>query len=79
MARVAAEPGAFFRSIGDAWCDATTPHGGSRFTVLGCLAELECELIWQWTSEARKRARRRQVRLAAITIYLPESGSAAPA
>jgi hypothetical protein len=30
-----AKAGASFRSIGDAWCDTTTPHGRLMLTVLG--------------------------------------------
>src|ERR1700740_1472627 len=33
--------GAQFRSIADAWCDTTTPHGKLILTVLAGLAEFE--------------------------------------
>jgi DNA invertase Pin-like site-specific DNA recombinase len=52
-----AKAGASFRSIGDAWCDTTTPHGRLMLTVLGGLAEFERELIRERTGEGRKRAR----------------------
>jgi DNA invertase Pin-like site-specific DNA recombinase len=39
------EKSAGFRSIADAWADATTPHGRLMVTVLGGLAEFERELI----------------------------------
>jgi DNA invertase Pin-like site-specific DNA recombinase len=51
-----AKAGASFRSIGDAWCDTTTPHGRLMLTVLGGLAEFERELIRERTGEGRKRA-----------------------
>jgi DNA invertase Pin-like site-specific DNA recombinase len=34
-----------FRSLGDAWADTTTAHGGLMPNVLGGLAEFERELI----------------------------------
>lgn len=54
--------GAGFRSLRDAWCDTTTPHGKLMLVVLGGLAEFERELIRQRTGEGRKRARERGVR-----------------
>jgi DNA invertase Pin-like site-specific DNA recombinase len=51
-----AKAGASFRSIGDAWCDTTTPHGRLMLTVLGGLAEFERELIRERTGEGRRRA-----------------------
>jgi DNA invertase Pin-like site-specific DNA recombinase len=35
------EAGAGFRSLKDAWCDTTTPHGLLMLTILGGLAEFE--------------------------------------
>src|SRR5262249_16832791 len=40
-----AERGAGFRSLKDTWANTTTPHGRLMLTVLGGLAEFECELI----------------------------------
>jgi DNA invertase Pin-like site-specific DNA recombinase len=36
-----AEAGAAFKSLGDPWCDTTTPQGRLILTVLGGLAEFE--------------------------------------
>ncbi len=52
-----------FRSLNDAWADTTTPHGRLMLTVLGGLAEFERELIRARTSEGRKRAKARGVKL----------------
>jgi DNA invertase Pin-like site-specific DNA recombinase len=52
-----------FRSLGDAWADTTTPHGRLMLTVLGGLAEFERELIRARTTEGRKRAVARGVKL----------------
>jgi DNA invertase Pin-like site-specific DNA recombinase len=57
-----AERGAGFKSLKDAWCDTTTPHGRLMLTVLGGLAEFERELIRARTGEGRKRAQQRGVR-----------------
>jgi DNA invertase Pin-like site-specific DNA recombinase len=57
-----AERGAGFKSLKDAWCDTTTPHGRLMLTVLGGLAEFERELIRARTGEGRKRAKARGVR-----------------
>jgi DNA invertase Pin-like site-specific DNA recombinase len=54
--------GATFKSLGDGWCDTTTPHGRLMLTVLGGLAEFERHLILARTSEGRKRAQERGVR-----------------
>ena len=51
-----AKAGAGFKSLGDPWCDTTTPHGRLMLTVLGGLAEFERELIKARTGEGRKRA-----------------------
>jgi DNA invertase Pin-like site-specific DNA recombinase len=48
--------GVGFKSLGDPWCDTTTPHGRLMLTVLGGLAEFERELIRQRTGEGRARA-----------------------
>ena len=57
-----AQRGATFKSLGDPWCDTTTPHGRLMLTVLGGLAEFERHLILARTSEGRKRAQARGVR-----------------
>jgi DNA invertase Pin-like site-specific DNA recombinase len=57
-----AEAGATFKSLGDPWCDTTTPHGRLMLTVLGGLAEFERHLILARTSEGRQRAQQRGVR-----------------
>lgn len=53
--------GAKFRSISDAWCDTTTPHGELMVTILAGLATFERHLIKARTSEGRQRARARGV------------------
>jgi DNA invertase Pin-like site-specific DNA recombinase len=55
------EAGASFKSLGDAWCDTTTPAGKLTLTVLGGLAEYERHLILARTDEGRKRAKARGV------------------
>ncbi|MGB6766981.1 MAG: recombinase family protein [Methyloceanibacter sp.] len=57
-----AEAGATFKSLGDPWCDTTTPHGRLMLTVLGGLAEFERHLILARTDEGRKRAQARGVK-----------------
>ena len=57
------ERNAGFRSLGDTWADTTTAHGRLMLTVLGGLAESECELIRARTSEGRARAKARGVKL----------------
>jgi DNA invertase Pin-like site-specific DNA recombinase len=57
-----ADAGAGFKSLGDPWCDTTTPHGRLMLTVLGGLAEFERHLILARTSDGRDRARARGVR-----------------
>jgi len=54
--------GAGFRSLADAWCDTTTPHGRLMLTILGGLAEFERSLIAARTAEGRKRAKADGVR-----------------
>jgi DNA invertase Pin-like site-specific DNA recombinase len=56
------DKGAAFRSLGDPWCDTTTPHGELMVTVLGGLATFERHLILARTSEGRQRAQQRGVR-----------------
>jgi DNA invertase Pin-like site-specific DNA recombinase len=57
-----ADRGAGFRSLKDAWCDTTTPHGRLLTVLLGGIAEFERELIRARTGEGRKRAKARGVR-----------------
>ena len=57
--------GAGFRSLADAWCDTSSPHGKLMITILGGLAEFERSLILARTSEGRMRAKARGVRLVA--------------
>jgi DNA invertase Pin-like site-specific DNA recombinase len=47
---------ASFKSLGDTWADTTTSHGRLMLTVLGGLAEFECDLIRARTGEGRARA-----------------------
>jgi DNA invertase Pin-like site-specific DNA recombinase len=54
--------GASFRSLADAWCDTSTPHGKLLVTVLGGLAEFERTLIRARTGEGRKRAQAAGIR-----------------
>jgi DNA invertase Pin-like site-specific DNA recombinase len=61
LAAIAAA-GAAFKSLGDPWCDTTTPHGRLMLTVLGGLAEFERHLILARTGEGRARAQARGVR-----------------
>ena len=56
------EAGAGFRSLKDASCDTSTPHGVLMLTVLGGLAEFERTLIKARTGEGRERAQARGVR-----------------
>ncbi len=58
-----AQRNATFKSLGDPWCDTTTPHGRLMLTVLGGLAEFERHLILARTDEGRKRAQARGVKL----------------
>jgi DNA invertase Pin-like site-specific DNA recombinase len=57
-----AEAGATFKSLGDPWCDTTTPRGRLMLTVLGGLAEFEHHLILDRTDDGRKRAQARGVK-----------------
>ncbi|MBR1301246.1 recombinase family protein [Bradyrhizobium sp. AUGA SZCCT0042] len=49
--------GAGFRSLGDPWCDTTTPHGKLLLTVLAGFAEFDREMIIARTSEGRRLAK----------------------
>jgi len=51
------EAGAQFRSLADAWCDTTTPHGKLLLTMLGGLAEFERSLIMARTKVGIEHAR----------------------
>jgi DNA invertase Pin-like site-specific DNA recombinase len=61
LAAIAAA-GATFKSLGDPWCDTTTPHGELMVTILGGLATFERHLILARTSEGRTRAQARGVK-----------------
>jgi DNA invertase Pin-like site-specific DNA recombinase len=52
-----------FRSLGDTWADTTTSHGRLMLTVLGGLAEFECDLIRARTGEEAVSERRRGVKM----------------
>jgi DNA invertase Pin-like site-specific DNA recombinase len=56
-----AKAGAEFRSLDDAWCDTTTPHGKLLLTILGGLAEFERSLIMARTQAGIARAREKGV------------------
>jgi len=45
---------AFFCSLRDAWTSTATPHRRLVLTVLGELAEFECEVIRSRTTEGRE-------------------------
>jgi len=51
------EAGASFKSLGDAWCDTTTPHGKLILTVLAGLSEFERSLIMARTQAGIQNAR----------------------
>jgi DNA invertase Pin-like site-specific DNA recombinase len=53
--------GAKFRSLADAWCDTTTPHGQLMVTILAGLATFERHLIKARTADGRIRAKGRGV------------------
>jgi|SRR5215471_3995598 len=55
------EAGARFRSLADAWCDTTTPHGKLILTVMGGIAEFERSLIMARVGEGIARAREKGV------------------
>lgn len=57
------EQKASFKSLGDPWCDTQTPHGKLMVTVLSGLAEFERSLIKARTSEGRKQAKERGVKM----------------
>jgi DNA invertase Pin-like site-specific DNA recombinase len=54
---VITKAGAQFRSLADAWCDTTTPHGNLILTVLAGLAEFERSLIMARTQAGIARAK----------------------
>ena len=51
------------KSLADAWADTTTPHGKLLLTVVGSIAEFERSLILARTSEGKKRAIERGVKM----------------
>jgi len=58
---VITKAGAQFRSLADAWCDTTTPHGKLILTVLAGLAEFERTLIMERTQAGIARAREKGI------------------
>jgi DNA invertase Pin-like site-specific DNA recombinase len=56
------EKGAQFRSLADAWCDTTTPHGRLMTTLLAGIAEFERSLIKARTDVGIRRAREAGIR-----------------
>lgn len=44
-----------FKSLADAWCETTTPHGRLMLVVLGGLAEFERELICAYCRRTQAR------------------------
>ena len=61
-----------FRSLGDTWADAATPHGRLVLTLLGGLAEFERELIRARTSEGRARAVAASMRMGRKPKLIPQ-------
>jgi DNA invertase Pin-like site-specific DNA recombinase len=57
-----AKQGAMFKSLGEPWCDTSSPHGRLILTILGGLAEFERHLIKQRTGEGRVLAKAKGVR-----------------
>ena len=53
--------GAQFRSLADAWCDTTTPHGKLLLAILAGLAEFERSLIMDRTQAGIAKARQNGV------------------
>lgn len=49
--------GVAFKSLADAWCDTTTPHGKLFTVIFAGLAEFERELIMARTREGISKAR----------------------
>jgi DNA invertase Pin-like site-specific DNA recombinase len=58
---VITKAGAGFKSLADAWCDTTSPHGRLMLTVLAGLAEFERSLIMARTQAGIVKARARGV------------------
>lgn len=56
------DKGAQFKSLADAWCDTSSPHGRLMITILGALAEFERALILERTAAGMKRAREQGVK-----------------
>ena len=60
-----------FKSLSDTWADTTTMHGRLMVTILAGLAEFERELIKSRTSDGRKRAVARGVKLGRPSVLTP--------
>lgn len=66
-----AKAGAAFRSVEDAWCDTSTPHGELMVTILAGLATFERHLIAARTGEGRRRAMAAGVRFGRPKVLSP--------
>lgn len=64
--------GAHFRSLADVWANTTTAEGKLMLTVIGGLAEFERELIRSRTTEGRKRAIERGVKMGRKPTLTPD-------
>lgn len=60
---VVTERGAAFNSLAESWADTTTPAGRLLVTIMAGLAEFDREMILERTSEGRRAARARGVRM----------------
>ena len=65
------EKGCGFVSLGESWCDTTTPAGKLMITVLGGVAEFERELIRERCEEGIKRAKRKGTKFGRPTALDP--------
>jgi DNA invertase Pin-like site-specific DNA recombinase len=65
------ERGVGFKSLGDPWCDTTTPHGKLMLTIMGGLAEFERELIRSRCAAGIERAKERGVKFGRRPILNP--------
>lgn len=57
------EKGADFKSLGESWADTTTPVGRLAVTIMSALAEFDREMIVERTTEGRRAAKGRGVKL----------------
>jgi DNA invertase Pin-like site-specific DNA recombinase len=63
--------GVGFKSLTDAWCDTTTPHGKLMLTIMAGLAEFERELIRARCSAGIERAKERGVKFGRRPVLNP--------